>query len=211
MQGRRETLRGWLQGATIKKATGIHNGCDPPAIVPGRGKVNGLVNGVNHKKKGGNRRGHNQRRFPPARGEPDAHPLTPCRESSGKIGTRGGNSGGNSLAPGALKSAKAGQATRSSLSGLPTRMPRSTAWSTLLITKKGGVDRQRVARELRPLPPHLPDASRRLSRLWGVSRQEACQSPPIFFLVEPRWNPERKKDSWHYPQVLVFSGAGEGT
>ena len=210
MQGRRETLRGWLQGATIKKATGIHNGCDPPAIVPGRGKVNGLVNGVNHKKKGGNPRGHTQRRGPPARGEPDAHPLTPCRESSGKIGTRGGNSGGNSLAPGALKSAKAGQATRSSLSGLPTRMPRSTAWSTPLTTKKEALTGKGQQENCDPcrLTCRTHHAG---CPGYGECPDKKRASPPHFFLVEPRWNPERKKDSQRYPQVLVFSGAGEGT
>ena len=45
-------VAGWLRGATPKKeATGGHNGCDPPATMPGKGKVNGLVDGVNHKKR----------------------------------------------------------------------------------------------------------------------------------------------------------------
>ena len=106
---------------SVNTGPGVCIGCTPfqPAAA---GKVNALVNGVNHKKKGA-------------------------------------TAGGNSLAPGALKSTK------------------------------GCVDRQRAARELRPLPPHLPDASRRLSRLWGVSRQEACQSPQFFSggtPVEPR-------------------------
>ena len=42
---------------------------------------------------------------------------------------------------------------------------------------------------------------------YGECPDKKRASPPNFFLVEPRWNPERKKDLRRYPQVLVFSGA----
>ena len=73
-----------VAGCTPKKRSHRgHNGCDPPATLPGRGKVNGLVNGVNHKK-GGNRRGHNQRRFPPAKGVNRMHTPHPLPGILGK-------------------------------------------------------------------------------------------------------------------------------